>query len=141
MRLPAERRPAAYEALVGLLGEPDFAIQVGAGGGSLVLASGFWGQGCGPTCGVRRLPALAGLIFLIRESLTPPPPSPPFTQLAACAALRALVDDWTFEEAPFVPYVPPCLELLLRLLLAAAEFDTQLQARARAPFESVGGSG
>ena len=49
-------------------------------------------------------------------------------QLAATAALRALVDDWAFEEGPFVPYVASCLDLLLRLLRGAAEFDTQLQA-------------
>ncbi|KAL4857594.1 Importin-11 [Chlorella vulgaris] len=47
-------------------------------------------------------------------------------QLAAVASLRALVDDWEFEEAQFLEYVGPCFQQLAGLLGCAAEFDSQL---------------
>ena len=49
-------------------------------------------------------------------------------RLAACAAMRALVDDWNFEEDHFIPFVAPCFQCLLALLAVAQEFDTQIQA-------------
>ncbi|CAL8468538.1 g8078 [Coccomyxa elongata] len=48
-------------------------------------------------------------------------------QLAAVSSLRALVEDWEFQEAPFLEFVAPALQLLAALLQESTELDTQLQ--------------
>jgi hypothetical protein len=47
--------------------------------------------------------------------------------LAAVGALRALVDDWEFAEAPFAEFTRPCLALLARVLGNSAELETQVE--------------
>ena len=49
-------------------------------------------------------------------------------RLAAAAALRLLVDDWNFDERPFLPYAPAALQGLFTLALTVAEADTAAQA-------------
>lgn len=49
-------------------------------------------------------------------------------QLMAVGTLRALVDDWEFDEAQFLEFVPPCFQQLASLLSSAEEFDSQLAA-------------
>lgn len=45
------------------------------------------------------------------------------------SSLRALVEDWEFQEAPFLEYVAPTLQALAGMLQGSSELDTQLQAR------------
>ncbi len=45
------------------------------------------------------------------------------------SSLRALIEDWEFQEAPFLEYVAPALQLLAGLLQDSNELDTQLQVR------------
>lgn len=49
-------------------------------------------------------------------------------RLAACSALRSLIDDWNFDEQQFTAFIGPTIQLLLSLLSSASEFDTQVQA-------------
>ncbi len=42
-------------------------------------------------------------------------------------SLRALIEDWDFQEAAFMEFVAPYLQLLANLLQESTEFDTQLQ--------------
>lgn len=49
-------------------------------------------------------------------------------QLVAIECIRALVDDWNFEEVAFVPVVGPTMGLLVRLVGSSTELDTQTQA-------------
>jgi hypothetical protein len=42
-------------------------------------------------------------------------------------SLRALIDDWEFQEGPFLEYVAPSLQLLAGLLQRSDHYDTQLQ--------------
>ncbi len=43
------------------------------------------------------------------------------------SSLRALIEDWEFQEAPFLEFVAPALQLLAALLQESTELDTQLQ--------------
>lgn len=43
------------------------------------------------------------------------------------ASLRALLEDWEFQETPFLEFVAPALQLLAALLQESTELDTQLQ--------------
>ena len=42
-------------------------------------------------------------------------------------SLRELVEDWYFEEGPFMEFVAPALQLLAGLLHNSGELETQLQ--------------
>ena len=44
------------------------------------------------------------------------------------SSLRALVEDWEFQEAPFLDFVAPTLQALAGMLQGSQELDTQLQA-------------
>ena len=50
-------------------------------------------------------------------------------QLAACQALRTLIDDVNFFEEEFVPFVDPCLRLLLLAMQAVTQLDSQVRGR------------
>ena len=49
-------------------------------------------------------------------------------QLAAVDCLRALIDDFGFEDSQFVDLVSPALQLVIRILTSSRELDTQTQA-------------
>ena len=42
-------------------------------------------------------------------------------------SLRELVEDWDFQEGPFMEFVAPALQLLAGLLHTSGELETQLQ--------------
>ena len=44
-------------------------------------------------------------------------------------SLRELVEDWDFQEGPFMEFVAPALQLLAGLLHNSGELETQLQVR------------
>jgi hypothetical protein len=44
------------------------------------------------------------------------------------SSLRALIEDWEFQEAPFLEHVAPTLQALAGMLQGSQELDTQLQA-------------
>ena len=44
-------------------------------------------------------------------------------------SLRELVEDWDFQEGPFMEFVAPALQLLAGLLHSSEELETQLQVR------------
>lgn len=44
-------------------------------------------------------------------------------------SLRELVEDWDFQEGPFMEFVAPTLQLLAGLLRSSEELETQLQVR------------
>lgn len=44
-------------------------------------------------------------------------------------SLRELVEDWDFQEGPFMEFVAPALQLLAGLLHTSGELETQLQVR------------
>jgi hypothetical protein len=48
--------------------------------------------------------------------------------LAGVAALQDLVQDWDFQEEPFMEFVAPCFQLLALRLQEANELETQMQA-------------
>ena len=52
----------------------------------------------------------------------------PAVALAACACLRAFVDDWSFYEDAFVPFLPNTLTHLGRLAVRCEDLDAQAQA-------------
>ncbi|CAG9463738.1 unnamed protein product [Pedinophyceae sp. YPF-701] len=52
----------------------------------------------------------------------------PAISLAAVAALRAIIDDFGFEQDQFSPFVAPCLSALLSSMQTFARFDAQVQA-------------
>ena len=54
-------------------------------------------------------------------------------RLAACACLRALVDDWNFREEPFERFQAAALERLVAFLRQAETCDTKLQVRRSVP--------
>lgn len=43
------------------------------------------------------------------------------------SSMRALVEDWEFQEAAFLEFVAPALQLLANILHDSIELDTQLQ--------------
>ena len=47
--------------------------------------------------------------------------------MAAVTALIDLVDDWSFEEEPFLEFVAPCFQLLAQRLQACQDYETQIQ--------------
>lgn len=42
-------------------------------------------------------------------------------------SLRELVEDWYFDEGPFMEFVAPALQVLAGLLHSSGELETQLQ--------------
>ncbi len=46
-------------------------------------------------------------------------------------SLRELVEDWDFQEGPFMEFVAPALQLLAGLLHSSEELETQLQVCSR----------
>jgi hypothetical protein len=44
-------------------------------------------------------------------------------------SLRELVEDWYFEEGPFMEFVAAALQVLAGLLHSSGELETQLQVR------------
>ena len=49
------------------------------------------------------------------------------TSLAGVSALHDLINDWDFQEEPFLEFVSPTLQLLAGQLHAASQYETQLQ--------------
>lgn len=47
--------------------------------------------------------------------------------LMSCSVLQALLEDWDFDPAQFLSFIPTTVDLLVRILSACGEYESQLE--------------